>query len=214
MTDFSDAKNEPYLSLNPNGQLPALEDPNTGIKIFESGAIFEYLIDTYDATKKLQYETPKEKYLTKSWLHFQMSGQGPYFGMWILLHDFGHILIVFFVAQLFWYLFIHPERNLTSVIDRYREEVKRVWGVIDRHLKMHGTDYLVGDQVTYADLAWVTWDVRMIEIQGELIKPEEKFSAFFAWHQRLTARPSVQTMIISRKNAMKSSNFTSPISKQ
>jgi glutathione S-transferase len=73
-------KQEPFVALNPNGRLPAIHDPNTGVTLFESGAIIEYLVDTYDKEKKLQYETPQEKYITKSWLHFQMSGQGPYFG--------------------------------------------------------------------------------------------------------------------------------------
>ena len=51
--------------------------------MFESGAIIEYLIDKYDKDGKLSYTGPedeKKKYLSKSWLHFQMSGQGPYFG--------------------------------------------------------------------------------------------------------------------------------------
>jgi glutathione S-transferase len=54
---------------------------NKGITLFESGAIIEYLVETYDKENKLQpYTTAQEKYLSKSWLHFQMSGQGPYFG--------------------------------------------------------------------------------------------------------------------------------------
>ena len=78
--DFGSVKQEPYTSINPNGRVPAIEDPNTGLKLFESGAIIEYLIEQYDKSNKLSYNEIKEKYLTKCWLHFQMSGQGPYFG--------------------------------------------------------------------------------------------------------------------------------------
>jgi glutathione S-transferase len=76
----SELKAEPYISINPNGRLPSLEDPNTGVKIFESGAIFEYLIETYDVEHKLHSSESPKKWLEKSWLFFQASGQGPYFG--------------------------------------------------------------------------------------------------------------------------------------
>jgi glutathione S-transferase len=103
--EFSDLKQEPFESLNPNGRVPAMEDPNTGITLFESGAIIEYLVETYDKENKLQpYTTAQEKYLSKSWLHFQMSGQGPYFGKFeytkigYLLTRYRPILLVFSVS--------------------------------------------------------------------------------------------------------------------
>lgn len=43
--DFSVLKQEPFISVNPNGRTPAIEDPNTGITLWESGAIVDYLID-------------------------------------------------------------------------------------------------------------------------------------------------------------------------
>ncbi|KAL2166893.1 hypothetical protein VTG60DRAFT_2032 [Thermothelomyces hinnuleus] len=43
--EFDQTKIEPYVSLNPNGKLPTLEDPNREVVLFESGAIIEYLID-------------------------------------------------------------------------------------------------------------------------------------------------------------------------
>ena len=66
--------------------MPAFVDPNTGIKLWESGAIIEYLLDVYDEEKRLSYETWPEKYEQNCWKHFQMSGQGPYFGQvtWFL----------------------------------------------------------------------------------------------------------------------------------
>ena len=67
-----------YEKVNPNGRVPAIEDPNTGITLWESGAIIEYLIEKYDTSKSLTYDTEPEKYHLKQWLYFQTSGQGPY----------------------------------------------------------------------------------------------------------------------------------------
>jgi glutathione S-transferase len=72
---MSDLKAEPYVSLNPNGRVPTIVDPNTNITLWESGAIIEYLVDTYDNENKLTYATFPEKYHVKQFLYFQMSGQ-------------------------------------------------------------------------------------------------------------------------------------------
>ena len=129
---ISDLKKEPFERINPNGRVPAIEDPNTGITLFESGAIIEYLVETYDKENKISYgDKFPEKFLCKSYLHFQMSGQGPYFG------------------QKGWFSRFHTE-HLPSAIDRYANEIKRVVGVLDRVLKDNGTGWLVGGKCTYA----------------------------------------------------------------
>ena len=55
-------KKKPYIDVNPNGRLPAIEDPNTGITLWESGAIVQYLVETYDKKEVLTYTTVPEKY--------------------------------------------------------------------------------------------------------------------------------------------------------
>jgi len=84
---FPELKTPAFEELNPNGRVPALEDPNTGFTLWESGAIIEYLLETYDAKNSLSYAGGKEKWQSKCWMHFQMSGQGPYFGQraWFIL---------------------------------------------------------------------------------------------------------------------------------
>lgn len=68
-------KKAPFTDVNPNGRVPAIEDPNTGITLWESGAIVEYLVETYDKDDKLSYgQKSPEKYQLKQWLHFQMVG--------------------------------------------------------------------------------------------------------------------------------------------
>jgi len=172
LMEFADLKKEPFTNLNPNGRVPAIEDPNTGMILGESGAILQYLIDTYDKTSTLAYTTFNEKYHALQWLHFQMSGQGPYFG------------------QKAWFSNFHSEK-LPSAETRYANEVRRVIGVIDSHLGKHGTEYLVGDKCTYADLAWVTWDAGLGWLVPDLDTAKE-FPLFHAWHEKLMARPAVK----------------------
>lgn len=74
--DMSDLKKKPYTDINPNGRVPAIIDPNTGVTLWESGAIIEYLIETYDKEMKLTVETSPEKWYLKQYLMFQVSGQG------------------------------------------------------------------------------------------------------------------------------------------
>jgi glutathione S-transferase len=58
-----------------------IEDPNTDLVLWELGAILQYLIEQYDPNNTLTYTTLKEKHHLSQWLHFQMSGQGPYWGV-------------------------------------------------------------------------------------------------------------------------------------
>jgi len=169
---IADLKKEPFTLVNPNGRCPALEDPNTGITLWESGAIIEYLVETYDQDKKFQYTTPQEKWITKTWLHFQTSGQGPYFG------------------QLAWFTFFHHEK-LPSAIERYEKEVKRVSSVIDSHLKSSGKKYLVGDKPTYADLAFIPYyRIIFTALMADWDHATE-YPAFSEWAKSLLARESV-----------------------
>ncbi|KAJ0310055.1 hypothetical protein COL516b_002561 [Colletotrichum fioriniae] len=137
--DLAVVKEEPYLSINPNGRLPAIKDPNTGITLWESGAIVEYLVETYDDTGALSLASREDRFLLKQWLHFQVSGQGPYFG------------------QLGWFKLFHPE-DVPSAKERYEEQTVRVLSVLDRALK--GKKYLVGDKAKLIGEGWnAKWEV-------------------------------------------------------
>jgi glutathione S-transferase len=112
-----------------------------------------------------------------------MSGQGPYFG------------------QKAWFSNFHSER-LPSAETRYANEIRRVVGVIDAHLKKQDTEYLVGNKCTYADLAWVTWDSLLGWLVPDLDTAKE-FPTFHAWHEKLIARPAVKKAL-EKKAAAKS----------
>src|SRR6266571_4177858 len=160
----------------------AIEDPNTDLVLWETGAIIQYLVEQYDTRKTLTYETLKEKHHLNQWLMFQVSGQGPYFG------------------QAGWFNVLHPEK-LPSAIDRYNNELKRVLGVLDGCLE--GKQWLVGDKITFADLASATWNDRVDSLI--LCPPEAKFDDFpnvKAWHERMTSRPSWTKAMQTRDKLM------------
>jgi glutathione S-transferase len=179
----------PYEKINPNGHVPAIVDPNVSpaLTLWESGAIIEYLIDTYDKEHKLSYSTFPEKYLLKQYLHFQMSGQGPYFG------------------QAAWFAYFHPE-PVDSAHNRYKEQLLRFLGVLNNILD--GKKWLVGDKCTYADLAFVTWDAMIPFIfkgDGAItsIELRKKFPNWFQWHNRCLSREKVRKVLEEKRRIVK-----------
>lgn len=65
--EFPNLKTPEFEKINPNGRTPAIEDPNTGITLWESGAIVEYLIETYDKENKFTYTSTPEKFYLQQW---------------------------------------------------------------------------------------------------------------------------------------------------
>lgn len=176
--ELNEVKTESYLKLTPNGRLPAIEDPNTGLTLWESGAIIQYLVDQYDKEGKISYTATPEKYLQQQWLAFQISGQGPYFG------------------QATWFARFHPEK-LPSAVDRYVTEIVRVIGVLELGLERNGTGWLVGDKCTYADLSFVTWagiGEGVLKEVGKLDGIAEKYPKYTAWLKALAERPEVKVI--------------------
>ncbi|KAG8169276.1 hypothetical protein KVR01_000021 [Diaporthe batatas] len=185
---MAELKQEPYISLNPNGRVPTIEDPNTGITLWESGAIVEYLIDTYDTKMTLSYARSNMAHFhqTRTWTYFQCSGQGPYFG------------------QKAWFRRSHPER-IQSALDRYDNEIKRVTGVLDLHLGREGSQYLVGDKCTYADLVFLPY----IKFLNVLIAPEintKTYKEYEKWVERLCDRPAVKKVFALMDQALASAS--------
>ncbi|KAI1400081.1 glutathione S-transferase [Hypoxylon fuscum] len=179
---FADVKKKPFTDINPNGRVPAIEDPNTDITLWESGAIVQYIIEQYDVKKILTYDTLKEKHQLNQWLQFQMSGQGPYYGVSA------------------WFNVLHPEK-IPSAIERYNDQLKRVLGVLESWLE--NRQWLVGDKITYADWAFVPWNDRINDVI--FCKPEDKFVGFpnvQAWHERMISRPAWKKTVEIRAGLM------------
>lgn len=181
--NMADMKKPPFETLNPNGRVPVIEDPNTGITLWESGAIIEYLVQTYDTTAALTYTSSPERFYVSQWLHFQMSGQGPYFG------------------QAVWFTRFHEE-SLPSAKKRYHDQVKRVFYVLDKALE--GKQWLVGNKCTIADLSFVTWDLMLPFIFGDdtgSLELEKNYPNYFAWNKRLMERSAVKKIAKDKTEA-------------
>ncbi|KAH7408092.1 glutathione S-transferase [Phaeosphaeria sp. MPI-PUGE-AT-0046c] len=184
---FDVVKKKPFIDINPNGRVPAIEDPNTGLTLWESGAIVQYIIEQYDTKHILSYDTLKERHLCNQWLAFQISGQGPYFG------------------QVAWFIHLHPEK-IPSAIDRYTNELKRILGVLEGALE--GKQWLVGDRITFADLSFAPWNDRIDALLA--CKPNEKFEGFpnvQAWHGRMTSRSAWKAIMEKRAVLMDEQGF-------
>ncbi|KAJ5226100.1 glutathione S-transferase nitrogen catabolite repression regulator [Penicillium chermesinum] len=179
--DLKELKNEPYTSINPNGRVPAIEDPNTGISIWESGAIIEYLLETYDKENTISFPAgSKEHFQSRQWLHYQMSGQGPYFG------------------QAAWFTIYHSEK-VPSAVDRYFNEIRRVTGVLDKILE--GKEYLVGEKYSYADAVFVPWYDVVAFLWSAEIGVEKNFPHVDAWLRRIQARPAISRALDDKAKA-------------
>ncbi|RYP52196.1 hypothetical protein DL768_002587 [Monosporascus sp. mg162] len=178
---LEDFKKKPFTDINPNGRVPAIDDPNTGLVLWESGAILTYLAEEYDKDYKLSYASGSKKHHVNQYLFFQVSGQGPYFG------------------QAAWFLAYHPEK-VPSAIERYQNEIRRVLGVLDGVLE--GKQWLVGDKMTYADLAFVSYNSVVPVVMGWA--DDQHFGDYpnvKAWHERLTSLPSWKKTIELRASS-------------
>ncbi|EMR72736.1 putative glutathione s- protein [Eutypa lata UCREL1] len=169
-------KAEWFTAINPNGRVPAIVDPNTGLTLWESGAIVEYLVETYDKEGKLTVPDTAGKWHLKQYLHFQMSGQGPYYG------------------QAMWF-YKCPE-DIPIAKQRYIEQIARVVEVLDNILK--GKQYLLNEKFTYADLTFIPWNQVVAkapfftESLWKAYEIEKKYPNYVAWTERIANRPSVQ----------------------
>jgi GST-like protein len=128
-----DQKQPDFLKINPNGRIPAIVDRDEGdFAVFESGAILIYLAEK---TGQLLPSDVKKRSEVIQWLMFQMGGIGPMQGQ----------------ANVFYRYF--PEK-IQSVIDRYQNESRRLFEVLDTQLKDH--EYLC-DDFSIADIANWSW---------------------------------------------------------
>ena len=157
-----------FLAISPNNKIPAIVDENgpdgLPISLFESGAILVYL-----AGKVNQFlgQTDREKFTVLQWLMFQMGGLGPMLGQ---AHHFR----------------IYAPEPVEYAIQRYTNEAKRLYGVLERQLSQH--TYLAGEEYSIADIASFPW-TRSWKIQGIDLAdyPHVK-----RWHDTIAARPAVQ----------------------
>jgi GST-like protein len=157
-----------FLKISPNNRIPAITDPDgpdgKPISVFESGAILVYLAAK---TGKFMPATDRAKYKVLEWLMFQMSGVGPMLGQ---NHHFR----------------LYAPEKIPYAIDRYTNEAKRLYGVIDRRLAQSA--YLGGEDYSIADIATFPW-LRTWERQGIVLA---EYPHVKAWFEQIADRPAVQ----------------------
>jgi GSH-dependent disulfide-bond oxidoreductase len=156
-----------FLAISPNNKMPAIVDPDgpgaEPLSVFESGAILQYLARK---TGRFQGSTERERIAIDQWLFWQVGGLGPMAGQ---CHHFRNYA---------------PEK-IQYGIDRYTNEVNRLYGVLDRQLSAH--EYVAGPY-SIADMAVFPW-VRLWKNQGQDI---DAFPSVKAWLEKVGEREAVK----------------------
>ena len=157
-----------FLKISPNNKIPALVDPNgpdgKPISVFESGAILLYLAAK---TGKFLPKSDRQKFEVLQWLMFQMGGVGPMLGQ---NHHFR----------------LYAPEKIDYAINRYTNEAKRMYGVIDRQLA--NNKFVAGSQYSIADIAIFPW-LRNWANQGIVL---DHYPNLKAWFNKIAERPAVQ----------------------
>jgi GST-like protein len=157
-----------FLKISPNNKIPAIVDPDgpdgEPISVFESGAILIYLAAK---TGRFLPADLRGKYRALEWLMFQMGSVGPMLGQ---AHHFR----------------LYAPEKLPYAIDRYSNEAKRLYGVIDKRLGQ--SRYIAADEYTIADIAIFPW-LRSWKNQGIEL---DDYPTLKAWFDGIAARPAVQ----------------------
>lgn len=163
-----------FLSLNPNGKIPAIIDPNgpggAPLALFESGAILIYLAEK---SGRFLPQDPALRYQTIQWVMFQMAAIGPMFGQVGFFHKFAG-----------------KDFEDKRPRDRYAAESKRLLRVLESRLE--GRDWLM-DDYSIADIATLGWVRNLVGFYGagELVD-YASLTNVPAWLERGLARPAVQ----------------------
>jgi len=168
-----------FLKISPNNKIPAMVDRDgPGGKpyaVFESGAMLMYLADK---TGKFLPKETAARYDVIQWLMFQMGGVGPMLGQ---AHHFRG----------------YAPEQIPYAINRYTNEAKRLYGVMDRQLA--GRDWFAGDY-SIADMAIFPW-LRSWERQGVVL---DEYPNVKRWFEVVNARPAVQRGLMVLKDKERS----------
>lgn len=156
-----------FLKIAPNNRMPAIIDPEgpdgAPISVFESGAILQYLGRKFG---RFYPADERKRVAVDEWLMWQMGGLGPMSG------QAGHFRL-------------YAPEKVQYGIDRYTNEVNRLYGVLDRQLE--GRNFIAGDY-SIADMASIGW----INSYKNFDQNLEDFPKLKRWHEAVNARPAVQ----------------------
>ena len=177
LVDFAkdDQKSPEFESLNPNGKIPAMIDPDgpggQPLGLFESGAILLYLADK---TGKFIPADPAGRWHAIQWVMFQMGGVGPMFGQLGFFNKFAG-----------------KDYEDKRPRDRYVAESKRLLDVMDKQLE--GREWFLGGEYSIADISMLGWVRNLIGFyEARELVGFDGYKNVAAWLERGLARPAVQ----------------------
>jgi len=156
-----------FLEISPNNRIPAIVDPEgpegAPISVFESGAILLYLARKFG---RFYPQEERRRVAVEEWLAWQLCGLGPMSGQAGYFRNYA-------------------AEKVPMAIERYTNEVARLYGVMDRRLE--GRDYLA-DIYSIADIACIGWVSNYQAYEQKL----EDFPSLNRWYRTLRERPAVQ----------------------
>lgn len=171
-----------FLKIAPNNRMPAIIDPEgpggEPISVFESGAILQYLGRKFG---KFYPTDERKRVAVDEWLMWQMGGLGPMSG------QAGHFRL-------------YAPEKVQYGIDRYTNEVNRLYGVLNRQLE--GKDYITGEY-SIADIASIGWVNAFKNYEQNL----DDFPNLKRWYETMNARPAVARGLLVGKEEREKSNL-------
>jgi GST-like protein len=157
-----------FLRISPNGRIPAIvdrepDDAGQPLALFESGAILLYLAEK---TGRFLPRDARGRAQVVEWLMWQMGGLGP------MLGQHGHFVL-------------YAPEKLEYAIRRYRDEARRLFGVLDRRLE--GREHICG-AYSIADMACWPW---VVTYKGQQLSLDA-FPHLRRWYDALKLRPGLR----------------------
>ncbi|KAI9851747.1 MAG: hypothetical protein M1838_002824 [Thelocarpon superellum] len=160
-----------FTKINPNGRVPALQDSNTDITSWESGAVINYLLRVYDKQNVLGPRRDSEQAHVEfdKWIFFLLSSLGPMQG------------------QVNWFAHFHPSKN-EDALTRYREQTLRTYGVLEGQLESHGGLSVLPQGFSAVDAHFIPW-VKIHGFAGVDLAPYPHVSK---WLEAMLAKEEVK----------------------
>ncbi|KAJ5932536.1 hypothetical protein N7516_007025 [Penicillium verrucosum] len=168
-------KGAEFLKINENGRLPAIEDPNTGVVSWESGACMNYIRRVYDSGNTIgpSGDSAQDLIDFEKWEYFLLSTLGPMTG------------------QANWFRHFHPQKN-EDALQRYTTQTYRCYDVLEGQLKKTGGESILPSRITAVDYHFEPW-VRLYSFAGLSL---ENYPMIKKWLGLMATREEVQEAYI------------------
>jgi glutathione S-transferase len=160
-----DLQRPAYLSKNPLGKVPTIEDGD--VRMFESGAITEYLVEKYGNGRLAPPPGTPQRAQYLQWLHWSEATAMPA------------------MADFFQHTMLRPEgQRIPQVAEEAKQRIARWLAMLNDHLA--GKQYLLGDEFSAADVM-MGYTVQGAKFGGMV---DDRFPHVAAYAARLEARPA------------------------